>query len=235
MEEYSTPGSVFQIPYPFLGNEVPGDRFLLSSDWETFKFVGRKEYASLHRMIMENLEPQIGVQGYKHIHLHGLLGWRKSHIACVLVTQLMAAGYRVIYAPDSKWVIADPWNYLRKSFYLAFADDEAALDMIDGCHSIDDLIRLSNTLAVKHGIEMVFVVDQVNAFGADSGDRTTEKLHQQLAQLTSEHISVQSSTGNFEIAGVALLAQEQVLKWSVYDGLDEVSILLQITAKEHQH
>ncbi|KAF8534357.1 hypothetical protein BDD12DRAFT_896092 [Trichophaea hybrida] len=152
------------------------------------------------------------------------MGYGKSHLICALVCYLMKIGERVIYAPDCKSLIADPFKYMRDAFRLAFADSPQIVQMLNECLDMDALERLAEKIA-EFGITMFVFIDQADALQAGSGGRMSSdaraKLVESLSRLSYSHFFIQSASASFEMAAKALFTHEQVDKLELYGGYDE--------------
>lgn len=218
----SDPKIVLHIPYPFKGPHRPSDRF----DWNVkgeFTYYGRKDFdILLSRVLSMRLR---GGNGYKELYITGIFGSGKSHLICALVCHLMKINKRVVYAPDARWLISDPFRYLRDSLQLAFADDSQALGDIQLCENLHGLELFSEKIAAGGTVMYVFL-DQANALDEESAGRSSASaragLSDFLHRFTYGHFFIQIASGNFAKANRVMLTQENVDKLQFNIGLKDV-------------
>ncbi|RPB23652.1 hypothetical protein L211DRAFT_849639 [Terfezia boudieri ATCC MYA-4762] len=222
--ELSNPKEGFSLPFPFCGSRRPTDRF----SWDQggrFLYYGREVFEDVLSKVME-----LGEYGYQELYISGSLGWGKSYLLGALVCYLMKIGKRVVYAPDARWLNGECFRYLQDCLHLTFADDSHILQVLRQCQDLQDLQIFANDVA-ESGITLYIFLDQANALDDDSAGRAPVSVRAEvslfLARFSYKHILIQSASGNFKMADLARLAQENVAKMYMNGGLTEILILRQ--------
>ena len=215
----SNPRERFSLPFPFCGSRRPTDRF--SWDHEgRFLYYGREVFGDVLSKVMG-----LGEYGYQELYISGSLGWGKSYLLGALVCHLMGLGKRVVYAPDARWLNGDCFRYLQDCLNLTFADDIQTLESLGRCQDLPDLQIFANDVA-ESGTTMYIFLDQANALDEESAGRAPPPIRGEvslfLARFSYKHLLIQSASGNFKMADLARLAQENVAKMYLNGGLTEV-------------
>jgi hypothetical protein len=225
VEALCDPTAFSQLSFPYMGTRRPTGRFSWNKEGY-YTFQGRKSFRAVYDHVMA-LRIDVGT-GYRNFHLHGTLGYGKSHLICALVCHLLSIGKRVLYVPDCKKLLGDPFQYLEESFRLAFADDPYIVDCLDQCTDAEGLAALTRTIA-KRGITMYIFVDQTEALDASTGGQVSSnariKLSEFLNRFTYRHFSIRSSSANSWMAEKDYLTQNHVDKLYLSGGFDDVSLL----------
>ncbi|KAF8430307.1 hypothetical protein EV426DRAFT_13255 [Tirmania nivea] len=216
--ELSNPKEGFSLPFPFCGSRRPTDRF----SWDQggrFLYYGREVFEDVLSKVME-----LGEYGYQELYISGSLGWGKSYLLGALVCYLMKIGKRVVYAPDARWLNGECFRYLQDCLHLTFADDSHILQVLRRCQDLQDLQIFANDVA-ESGITLYIFLDQANALDDESAGRAPAPVRAKvslfLARFSYKHILIQSASGNFKMADLARLAQENVAKIYMNGGLTE--------------
>jgi hypothetical protein len=134
-EDYSTPGLVQQIPFPFIG--APHGRFLIEEEYgiNVFSYGGREMFQKLHDEV--NALKSLG--GHTNLQLYGTIGYGKSHILALAVLLMCLGKDRVVYVPDCKKMLVSPSDYMKKALLLALklrpldTEPEAAYAALQKC------------------------------------------------------------------------------------------------------
>ncbi|RPB17975.1 hypothetical protein L211DRAFT_799136 [Terfezia boudieri ATCC MYA-4762] len=207
--ELSNPRESFSLPFPFCGSRRPTDRFSWDREGR-FLYYGREVFENVLSKVMK-----LGEYGYQELYISGSLGCGKSYLLGVLVCYLMKIGKRVVYAPDARWLDEECFRYLQDCLYLTFADDSQILQVLEKCQDLQDLQIFANDVA-ESGITMYIFLDQANALDDESTGRAPASVRAEvslfLARFSYKHFLIQSASGNFKMADLARLAQENVAK-----------------------
>lgn len=70
---YSNPKIFLSLPYPYLGEKLPTDRFAIDNDGY-FNFIRRKEF----RNVLETILKLWSGNGYMKLYVYGTVGYDKS-------------------------------------------------------------------------------------------------------------------------------------------------------------
>ncbi|KAF8438304.1 hypothetical protein BGX38DRAFT_911088 [Terfezia claveryi] len=216
--ELSNPEEGSSLPFPFCGSRRPTDRFSWDQEGR-FLYYGREVFEDVLSKVME-----LGEYGYQELYISGSLGWGKSYLLGALVCYLMKIGKRVVYAPDARWLNGECFRYLQDCLHLTFADDSHILQVLRRCQDLQDLQILANDVA-ESGITLYIFLDQANALDDESAGRAPASVRAEvslfLARFSYKHILIQSASGNFKMADLARLAQENVAKIYMNGGLTD--------------
>lgn len=196
------PNSVFQLsnptfdtklPFPFVGQTVPG-RFRVNGkdDERNWFYMGREKFTEL-RERFEHLRSDIRLST---LIIYGTRGYGKSHLLAALVCYLAAQEEKVVYIPDCREFMKQPVPYIIAAILFAWADDNSKQQMI---MTLDTQEKIHQFF--KRQKKVVFVIDQVNAFQTGENDKeyTANKkarLHEWLQDLMAPHKAVLSSSAN---------------------------------------
>jgi hypothetical protein len=168
--QYLNPDIWQELPFPFIG-EIPRERFHVVG--RTFSYMGRKKFSELHQAFGD-----LSMNGFRKLLLFGTMGFGKSHIVAALVCFLLRQGKRVVFLPDCKAMLEDPVEYLQAALLLAMHGDAEAQHRVTCARSADELTQFCKS----HGEDLLFIVDQFNAFDADQLDSATATLKKSVAQ-----------------------------------------------------
>ena len=196
---YADPSKVFDIPFPFIG--IIPDRFSLK--YGTFSYMGRENFIKLW---VDISSLQVGVDFlsteakpiFKDATLYGTLGYGKSHMLATLVSLLIRRGRKVVYIPDCKKFLENPFQYLRFSLLMAFLQDKETLVMVLNSETLKDLELIC--ISVERN-SLVFIVDQFNAIEVNNeypAKNDLEKLACQhcLSSAAFQHCILRASSAN---------------------------------------
>jgi hypothetical protein len=114
---YSNPKKIISLPFPFLGERKPVERFSINDG--KFRYMGRKMFDDVLDII-ERLK--IG-DGYMDCFVYGTIGYGKSYILATIACFLLRTGKRVVYLPDCRELAKKPENYIKLALILAYTDD----------------------------------------------------------------------------------------------------------------
>jgi DNA replication protein DnaC len=95
--------NIILFPFPFIHNKLLTDRFYFDSPQLSFGYMGRVAFSDIwsavHTFKVE--------EGFSDLHIHGTMGYGKSHILTVLAGLLSRLGKRTVYLPDCRWLLGD--------------------------------------------------------------------------------------------------------------------------------
>ncbi|KAF8450160.1 hypothetical protein BGX38DRAFT_511381 [Terfezia claveryi] len=101
------------LPFLFAG-QFPTERFYLDEN-RHFEFYGQE----LSRNLYDAAKSMYFLRTRRYF-LHGTLGAGKSHLLAALTCVLRKEGMRVVYLPDCRGLLDNPFQYLRHALRLAF-------------------------------------------------------------------------------------------------------------------
>ena len=218
-EEYSDPARVMTLPFLFPG-EIPSERFKLEEDG-TFSFYGRKIFRNVYEHVMA-----MDFRGNRLYHIHGTLGVGKSFLLAALACCLTRNGKAVLFLPDCRSMLRNPFRYIQKALCLTFVKSPGQLNLLQNCKSVDDLIEFC--LPITDRERLYVIIDQLNALDpqephCDRNDDTKKtRLRNQLDLLSSEHLSITSSSGNYSHGLYDRLRNTGIQRLDIHTGLDQV-------------
>ena len=208
------------LPFLFAG-QVPTERFHLDEN-RYFEFYGRKLFGKLY-----DATKSMHFLKTRRYALHGTLGAGKSHLLAALTCVLRKEGMRVVYLPDCRGLLDNPFRYLRHALRLAFFDTLEIQEFLIASERIEDLRKFCNDAAsAQHRI--LFIIDQVNALDPqdEARDRYSNEgkrfVRAMLENITVEHLKLTSSTGNYMHAAHDTHRQSNEKRISMYGGLSKV-------------
>lgn len=208
------------LPLLFAG-QVPTDRFHLDQN-RHFEFYGRKIFRNVY-----DAAKAMNILTSRRLFLHGTLGAGKSHLLAALTCVLRKEGVRVVYLPDCRALLDNPFRYLRHALRLAFFEQQEIQAFFLACEKIEQLVEFCNNAASAHQ-HILFIIDQVNALdpqdeARDRYSNETKRLARTLLEnITSEHLKLSSSTGNYMHAAYDTHRQTNEKRISIYGGLGKV-------------
>jgi energy-coupling factor transporter ATP-binding protein EcfA2 len=133
--------------------------------------------------------------------LQGSLGSGKSHILAALVCLLVKKGKRVVYLPDAKVLATAIVEYTKEALQLAYADDQALFERIQGLLSIADIVQFALERSSQH--EWWYLIcDQMNALdhfpdtSNTLGPGAQMEALQFIQRLAHTHYFIWSASGN---------------------------------------
>lgn len=220
--EYSNPGKIMTIPFPYLGPIVPTERFSLTTD-KSFHYMGREKFAEALTMINSFEIPN----GDKVLYIYGSIGYGKSHILAAMACLLIQQGKRVVYLPDCRAMLADFLSYLQAGLLLAFGDSKHYQRRIQGFKRRTDIIDFCKHISMRN-IRLYFIVDQLNALDEEhSNDDINANLKKNstidsLGKIVYNHFVIKSASANHKSAIHMMEKQTNELKISLFGGLTKV-------------
>ena len=184
LANFSNPNLASALPFPFPGSKSP--RFSVDHEGY-FSYVGRTRFS----YTLEELDktgPEINLK----VNLYGTKGYGKSHILAAIVVWRIMKGKRVVYIPLARSMAESPFDYLRDSLIMAFADDDDKLDEIDLCSDINSLV----TWAWGESFELY--VDQFNSLEESSkiSDEEKKVCRSLLARLSAKRLYIRGLSAN---------------------------------------
>jgi hypothetical protein len=215
-KQYANPSAWQQLPFPFIG-KVPSDRFDVQEKG-TFAFMGRENFPELR-------EAFAALGGFKprELLLFGTMGFGKSHIVAALVCLLLRKGKRVVFLPDCKAMLSDPVEYVKLALLLALHGDDTAQSDVANLRSSEDLQQFCKS----RGTEMLFIVDQFNAFDSDSNDSDDAAQKKATAKAiilkaSTQTVILKTASANNATAREAQSKQMHHVKLKWFGGFSEV-------------
>lgn len=215
---YSDPRKITNFPFPFVGDQLPADRFDLKEFH--FQYIGRTVFSGL----LQTVEELKLWASYTRLYIQGTMGYGKSHILAVLAGLLSRNGKRVVYLPNCRELVADTTHYIRVALLCAFADPSSfdVREEIRALESQDHIIRFCQQYP-----SMYFIIDQMNALDHEGPNMdpldneqkaTTRKF---LDRLTSGQYRITSVSANYRAAVHADRKQTNEKKLSLMGGMSE--------------
>jgi hypothetical protein len=215
---YSNPETLISLPFPFLGDDKPVDRFSIKDG--NFRYMGRKAFDDVLNIINDLL---LG-DGYKKFFIYGTMGYGKSYILATMVCFLFRTGKRVVYLPDCHGLAMDTVNYVKSALYLAYENNSDKISEINDCETLDEIVKFCK----EESEPLYIVVDQLNALDGHNNTEINETIKQRtiefLNQMTTKHYFIKSSSANNISALHLKLKQTNEKKIELYGGLNEVNL-----------
>src|SRR5947207_10133102 len=90
-EAYSNPKKFLSLPFPFLGERKPVERFSINDD-DKFMYMGRKKFVN----VLDTINGLKRGCGFMDCFIYGTIGYGKSHILATIVCFLLRTGKRVV-------------------------------------------------------------------------------------------------------------------------------------------
>ena len=160
----------------------------------TVKYMGRSVFMD----IWEEATGNWYENGFSSLYLYGPAGVGKSHILTALVFSLIKQGNRVVYIPDCRAAVKDPWANIRIALLFAFDGYPDLQHAIAKAGTLNDIMKVICTLE-NHSLYLV--VDQLNALDADvretgHADRRKMDLDDAVASISNSQKYIFSSSAN---------------------------------------
>jgi len=158
--------------------------------------------------------------------LHGTLGAGKSHLLAALTCLLIKQGHKVVYLPDCRVMLRNPFGYLQFALRFAFHNQEERATFLDNAKSLEDLEKFCHASAAEE--RLLFIIDQANALDPqdENDDRLSLDVKRQtrtlLDKITAEHLKLASSSGNYKHALHDRYRQTGERRLYLYGGLTDV-------------
>jgi hypothetical protein len=221
---YSNPRSKGILPFAFLSDRLPIERFELVDHFPgcDFQYIGRESFDRVWKAV-DQLRTTIG---RSRIYIHGTMGYGKSHILAALACVLSQRGDRVVYLPDCREMLRGPLPYLQTALLCAFADPSLSSQRADirAFGSAADLAMFCQ----KSPGRWYFIVDQMNAFDeeASNGDVISNvkknEFNNLLMEMTVSHFTITSASANHKTAMHMQRKQTNDIKLSLMGGMSHV-------------
>lgn len=239
-QDYSTPGKVQQIPFPFIG--APHGRFHMEKQngINVFRYGGREVFQQLHDQV--SALKYLG--GHTYLQLYGTIGYGKSHVLAALAVLLMRLGEkRVVYVPDCKKMLVSPGDYMKQALLLALklkpldTEPEAAYAALQECEGPDDIQRWKRA-RITEG-DLLFFVGQVSSLDPKGASALhdlvkVEQCRTFLNNMYTGQLVVEESSANNEQAHEDNSSQSRPPRVSCYGGLSENEYKASETKKQLQ-
>ncbi|RGB41573.1 hypothetical protein C1646_739046 [Rhizophagus diaphanus] len=214
---YSNPKNSLLLPFPFLGERKPVERFSIDDD--KFLYMGRKVFDK----VLNTINELKSGNGYMDFFIYGTMGYGKSYILATIVCFLLKTRKRVVYLPDCRELARKPEYYIKSALFLTYSDDSVKMSEIQSCVTLDDIIEFCNPSEQKE--PLYFIVDQINAL--DSHDDTgideslKKKIKSSLNEMAINNYYIKSSSANNISALHLSIKQANEKKIELYGGFDE--------------
>ncbi|PKC66608.1 hypothetical protein RhiirA1_511744 [Rhizophagus irregularis] len=216
---YSNPENLLPLPFPFLGERKPVERFSIKN--KRFLYMGRKAFDNVLNTINEFKYEE----GYMDCFIYGTIGYGKSHILATIVCFLLRTGKRVVYLPDCRELARDPEYYIKSALFLTYANDSAKMSEIHSCVTLDEIEEFCK----EESEPLYIVVDQMNALDGHNNTEIDETTKQRivgfLGRIATKHYYIKSSSANNISALHLKLKQTNEKKIELYEGFDKDEML----------
>ncbi|PKK58149.1 hypothetical protein RhiirC2_796786 [Rhizophagus irregularis] len=215
---YSDPKNFLSLPYPYLGEKLPIDRFDIDHDG-SFIFMGRTKF----EQVLEDIN-KLRPRSYMKLFIYGTVGYGKSHILTAIACFLFRTRRRVVFLPDCRQLAVDPVEYIKLALFLTYENDDVKISEINACEDFCQIIKFCKSLEEK----LYFIVDQMNAL--DEGDNTgislekKRQIRENLDKMVDNHFYIMSSSANNKTMLHLMAKQTGELKIKLFGGFDEVRI-----------
>ena len=217
-EVYSNPKKFLPLPFPFLGERKPVERFSINDD-DKFMYMGRKKFFN----VLDNINKLKRGCGFMDCFIYGTIGYGKSYILATIVCLLLRTGKRVVYLPDCRELAKDLEDYIKLALILAYTDNIEKINEISACKTTNDIVAFCESSELLY-----FIVDQMNALDYCNNTEIVKvkkvTILDVLNRMTSEHYYVKSSSANNESALYLIQKQTNDRKIELYGGFDEVRL-----------
>ena len=221
LDELCNPLQTHVIPWPSL-LPPPGGRFMtLDGDVRKFQYMGRSQ---LTAVLGKATSDGFNRNAYSKLYLYGPSGVGKSHILAALVVYLVQQGKRVVYIPDCRAALRDPFTWIRDALLFAFYGDDNSIRAISEAGNTDDLISI---VRHQHNFSLFLIVDQCNAMDYDRGneDRDNNRkqlLHDTLSSIGSRQKYISSASAGMQADRDVTQRQSGIEVIRFYAGMTEV-------------
>ncbi|CAB5394658.1 unnamed protein product [Rhizophagus irregularis] len=212
---YSDPKNFLSLPYPYLGEKLPIDRFDIDHDG-SFIFMGRTKF----EQVLEDIN-KLRPRSYMKLFIYGTVGYGKSHILTAIACFLFRTRRRVVFLPDCRQLAVDPVEYIKLALFLTYENDDVKISEINACEDFCQIIKFCKSLEEK----LYFIVDQMNAL--DEGDNTgislekKRQIRENLDKMVDNHFYIMSSSANNKTMLYLMAKQTGELKIKLFGGFDE--------------
>ena len=162
--DLSDPSKTNDIPWP---SPLPlSSRFHYSPEngVRTFRYMGRSVFEAVWTKATSNWYS--ARERYQQLYLYGLAGVGKSHLMAALVFYLVRQGHRVVYIPDCRAALANPFHYIQGALLFAFYGDSDSYYLISEAENMDDLRAV---VTGHYPPPFYLIVNQCNALEVDVG------------------------------------------------------------------
>ena len=221
-ETYADPAQLLQLPFPFLWDELPSDRFDISE--AQFTYVGREMFKELWNKV----ETMRQIPHARDLFLCGTMGYGKSHILACIALLLIQKGEGVVYLPDCRALLGNVVPYVKAAMLLTFGDSPVIQQRVQGLRTMEDITDffLRRTPLRK----IFFIIDQFNALEPVTegcrGDISNEEkdiVEMFLSNITGSHRRIRGAFANSMTIRHLARGQTNDIKIYVEGGLSEVS------------
>ena len=212
------------LPFPSIQGMFPMNQSNMSGnrDW---KYIQRVKFQELLDGVRESI-----AKPYAGLWLYGTTGYGKSHLLAALVCYLVATGFRVVYIPDCRACLLNPFEYVRDAMSLCWAGSPALQLAVMALRTQDDISKFLSGQPTGDS-PIIFVIDQMNALETESStEESTNKrkadLERWLMEISSKHKSIFSSSANNISYRGSIQGQLNLLRVNAYGGLTKVRSII---------
>jgi len=206
---FSDPVQNNHIPWPS-PLSPPVDRFEIrkSENHITFQYMGR----SMFQEVFEQATGEGFETAFSQLYLYGPSGVGKSHLLAALVFSLVQKGSRVVYIPNCRAAVKNPYRRLQAALLFAFHGDEILQSAVAEAVDVDDLVKITHAQLNK---SLYLIVDQYNALDIDEGrkddaERRKEVLCDALASIGDDQRYIFSASANAKSNQLAERKQAEI-------------------------
>jgi hypothetical protein len=222
---YCNPQNFSTLPFPFLSKTLPVERFQFFPNDRVpyFRYIGREQFGA----VWENMASLLKGTGRTRLSISGTMGYGKSHILAALAGLLARSGHHVVFLPDAREMLANPFSYFQTALLCGFADPASSHShaAIRSCLVLEDLERFC-----QDGVQLIIIVDQINALEEDEtcndiiSNEQKRDLHQLLRRLSAHHPYITGASANHRAAQRMKQKQTNDLKNEMIGGMSPVSM-----------
>jgi hypothetical protein len=235
---YSNPQNCQRLPFAFLSKTLPVERFRFYPDDQvpSFTYMGREQFANVWQMV-ESLTQDVG---RTRLSISGTMGYGKSHILAALACLLARHERHVVFLPDVREMLADPFEYLKTALLCSFSSPSSSSSsrhLLRSCQTLDHLETFCSNNA-----PLYFIVDQINALDEEEShsdivaNEDKRRLHQLLRRFSHKHPYITGASANHRSAQLMKQKQTNDLKIQMMGGMTTVSVSLSLPSNYlHRH
>ena len=148
-EAYSNPKKFLPLPFPFLGERKPVERFFINDD-DKFIYMGRKAFVN----VLNTINKLKRERSYMDCFIYGTIRYEKSYILVTIACLLFQTGKCVVYLPDCRELAKKLKNYIKLVLFLAYIDNIEKINEISTCKTTDDIVTFCESSELLY-----FIVD----------------------------------------------------------------------------
>jgi hypothetical protein len=222
-DELSDPFKANDIPWP--SPLDPPSRFDRSNEDATipegnvkkFQYMGRAMFKEVQGRATSNV-----FETYPKLYLYGPSGVRKSHLLAALVFCLVQCGERVVYIPDCRAIISNPFRPIQAALLFAFYGDDTMFKTIAAIRNLDDLKDIMDGQIER---TLYFIIDQWNALDSEEGEASSQnkiKIRDTLEAMGAQQKYIFSASANAQSDRYADQKQSGTELITFYPGMTKV-------------